>query len=393
MRGGRTAMLGGAAIGVIGLALVLLGIVIDRRQAYFSYLAAYCFAVSIPIGAIIFLAIGHLIGSKWFVAVRRIAEGIAMTMPVFVVLLIPILLGIRDVYPWAGAPMLEAKEPWFDPEHFAHLLHHKAPYLNTPFFIGRSIAFVLFWTLLAFVFWRWSRRQDGDPASAPLGSPRTVSAIALPLLAFTLTFAAIDWMMSLSPAWFSAAFGLYWYAGGFMAAMAVLVIAATAAQNGSLAATLQKGHFSAVGRLMFAFVVVWAYIAYAQGFIIWIGNKPEEVPWYIARVRTSWGGVGILLILGHFALPFLILLTKDIKRYPKLLSIVAGWLLLMHYVDVHWLVMPALHAGFTVHWLDLAALCAVVGLPLAFGVWRMRGQPLLPLGDPRLSVGLRYTAP
>jgi hypothetical protein len=244
------------------------------------------------------------------------------------------------------------------------------------------------WIGLSALLRRWSFRQDERGPDAP-GRPVAISALTLPALAFTLTFAAFDWIMSLTPAWFSAAFGLYYFSGGMIAAVAVVLIAAALGRR-ALDEKLGPSHFHALGRLLFAFVVVWAYIAYVQGFIVWIANKPEEVVWYIARVRGSWGGIGVFLIAGHFAVPFFVLLSKDVKKTAPAVAAMAAWLLVMHYVDIHWLVLPVLHPGSSFHWLDVAALVGVAGLTVAFGAWRLRGVPLLPARDPRFEAGVRY---
>lgn len=385
--GGGPAMLVAAVIGIIGIALFVVGLGANKRQAYHSYLAAYVFVVSLPIGALIFICIGHAMGSKWFVAVRRIPEAMVGAFPILALLFIPIVLGMKQLFPWVKGA--EFTIPDMANAHWQHLMHVKRPYLNENGFIIRGIVYLAIWIILAEVFRRWSFKQDRDP-NVLISSPRKLSGPALPLIAFSLTFAAFDWMMSLSPAWYSAAFGLYWFAGSFMAAMATMILLAARGKATTMPHLLTPGHFGALGRLMFAFVVVWAYIAYAQGFITWIANKPEEVPWYLERIRNGWGTVGIFLIVGHFALPFLILLQKDLKRKPKQIAVAAVWLLIVHYVDMHWLVLPALHHTFKPHWLDLACIAGVGGLAVAFALFRQRGRLVVPVGDPRLETGLRY---
>ncbi len=388
--GGGVALIVSAVIGVVGLALFFVGMGADKRQAYHSYLAAFVFVTSIPIGALIFLCIGHAMGAKWVVPVRRISEAIVAAFPVLALLFIPIILGLKQLYPWVHGAAFRTAE--MSNPHFEHLMHKKAAYLNETGFIVRGFGYFLAWIIIAEVLRRWSFKQDRDPGSVTLFHSRAVSAPALPIIAFALSFAAFDWMMSLAPTWFSAAFGLYWFAGGFMAAMAVIIICAAQAEKNVLRDALKPAHFHALGRLLFAFVIVWAYIAYTQGFITWIANKPEEVTWYIARVRGSWGVWGVVIIVSHFALPFLILLNKDLKKKPRLIAGMGLWLLIAHYFDMYWLVMPALHPGFSFHWLDIACLAGVGGITVAFALLRFRGRALVPIGDPRLEIGLRYSS-
>jgi len=200
-----------------------------------------------------------------------------------------------------------------------------------------------------------------------------LAAAGLPILGITLTFAAFDWIMSLTPAWFSAIFGLYVFAGGFIAALGLVAVVAPGAP------AVGPSHTHALGKLTFAFVIFWAYMAYAQGFLIWIADKPEEVTWYLPRVGGSWGVLFVAVIAANFVLPFALLLSRDLKRHPRALAAVGAWLLVAHYLDVAWMVLPVLHpTGIRAHWLDLAALAAVGGLAAAAASARLRRTPSCP---------------
>jgi hypothetical protein len=384
-KGGGRAPLIALGVGAAGLLILVLGLFIDRRQTAYSYLAAYAWAASLPLGALLFLMTGHLMGSVWTIPFRRITEGVVAAFPALAILFVPVAIGLGDLYSWAGAPGPGADDP-----HVQHLIHHKHAYLRGDFFIIRTAVYYALWIGLGTILCRWSIAQDRDPARAS-GPPRVASGAGLPAMALTLTFASFDWLMSLMPQWFSAAFGLYFFAGSAVGGLALIVALSDRANRTLLAGALGPSHFHALGKLLFAFVVVWAYIAYSQGFIIWIAHKPEEIVWYVARVRSSWGWVTLALVIGHFALPFFLLMPREVKRRPKLLTIGAIWLLAFHYLDIHWLVLPALRPGFYPHWLDLGALAFVGGLTAAFGLWRMRGLPVVPIGDPRLPAGMRYT--
>ncbi len=382
--GGRAPLIA-AGVGVLGLLVFLIGVFVDRRQAFHSYLAAWAWAASLPLGALLFVMTGHLMGSVWTIPFRRISEAVVGAFPAVAILFIPLVFGLGDLYSWAGAPGPGADDP-----HVRHLIHHKAPYLRPSFFVVRAGVYLALWTGVGYLLCRWSFRQDRDPA-APAGTPRVISGAALPAMALTLTFAAFDWLMSLMPQWFSAAFGLYFFAGAAVGGLALVAAASAHANRTVLAGALAPSHFHALGKLLFAFVVVWAYIAYSQGFITWIANKPEEVVWYVARARGSWGWVTLILVLGHFFYPFFLMLPREVKRRSSLLTGAALWLLVFHYLDIHWLVLPALRSGFYPHWLDLAALAGVGGSAAAFALWRLRGRPIVAVGDPRLPAGMRYT--
>ena len=360
------------ALGAIGLAA---GFFVDRKQAAFSFLAAYGWGVSIALGALLFLLIAHVWKARWPVIFRNVLEGVAGTLPYFGALFVVVLIFRHDLYPWISPEHVEEA-------HVRHLLHLKAPYLNVPFFIGRAVFYFAVWTVLVVLSRRWA--LSGDKV-------RPLSGAGIPLVFLTLTFASFDWLMSLTPAWYSTAYGVYLFSGGFLGAFCVLALAGRALGRGPLEGKLSASHLHAVGRLLFAFTVFWAYIALFQAFIIWIANKPEEVVFYVPRLQTSWRWVTVALLVGHFAVPFFILLSRDVKRDPRRLGAVAVWQLFMHWVDLHWLVLPALHPhGFSPHWLDLAALLAVGGGAVAFAAWLLQGREPAPAEDPLYEAALRY---
>jgi hypothetical protein len=239
----------------------------------------------------------------------------------------------------------------------------------------------------------WSVRQDAEGGVALTLRQRRLGAGSLPFLALTMTFASFDWMMSLDPRFFSTIFGVYWFAGSFMGAFAVVIVAAAATRHDPTAfghhASLE--HFHSLGKFLLAFVSFWAYVAFSQFMLIWIANIPEEVPWYILRIDGGWRFVGMFLALFHFLVPFFLLLSRDLKRSPRSLSLVAAWLLLAHWVDVYWLVMPHLHADGPRPWIfDLTAFVGVGGAAVAFTILRMRGAATVPVRDPYLEESLRY---
>jgi hypothetical protein len=366
-----------AALGLVGCAV---GLAVDPGRTYLSYLAAYVYGISLALGALCLVLITHATGARWFVVVRRPAEAIAGTMPVFALLFVPLLFGLPRIYPWvAPGPELAA------------VVAPKHAYLNVPFFVARAASYLAVWWWLVARLRRWSARRD-DPAHAAESRPLLVSGLGLMVFGFTVTFAAFDWLMSLDPGWSSTAFGLYYFAGGLVGALGLMAVVVWALErDGVLAGRVGGSHYHALGRLTLTFVVFWAYIAYAQGFLIWIADVPREAEWYLRRWHDGWSTVLIALAVGHFVLPFFALLSRSLKRNGPALAAIGAWLLLMHYVDVFWLVLPALRgAPAAVRWQDAAALLAVIGVAVAFGVRQLSATTVVPIHDPDLAASLGY---
>jgi hypothetical protein len=381
----RSLILAAGVLGLLGAVATAIGFATEPTQAAFSYLTAWLFAFSIAIGALVMLMIAHATGARWAIPFRRFLEAITGALPVLAILFVPIALSVHRLYVWADPP------PSLAPEALAKLAH-KAPYLNVPFWTIRAATVLVGFSVAGELLARWASRLGTDE---PRYRARLV-ALATPGLvatAFMLTFAVFDWLMSLTPLWWSTIFGLLFWSGGFLAALAaVSVIARDARRVREVDAAITADHTGALGRMMFAFLAFWAYMEFSQGLIIWIANKPGEVPWYVARGAAGWGAVFAILVIGHFALPFFLLLSRGLKRRPTPLALVGWWLIAMHYVDVYWLVMPVLHANVSVHWLDVAAPLAVVGISVAIAAIRTRDRSPLPTEDPRWPEALAYKA-
>lgn len=376
-------------VGAVGGAIWGVALLLDATAALHAYLTAWLVGLSVALGALCLVMIAHVTGARWFVVVRRLAEATAATLPVLALLFLPLVAGMEVLYPWA-------RPPGALPEALREAVAEKEAYLNRGFFLGRAALYFAVWIGLAEGLRRLSLHDDRAPgAGREARSSRrrrvTVSAVGLPAFGFTVTFAAFDWILSLDPEWHSGVFGLYYFAGAVLAALAVLVLLAAGLQRrGALPDGPAASHYHALGRLLLTFVLFWAYIAYSQGFVAWIADLPEDASWYLARWEDGWSGVLVVLGIGHFALPFVALLSRDLKRRPVRLSAVAAWLLAMHVLDVHWLVGPSGGAGPWPGWEEAAALLAVAGLATAAGLARMRGRPAVPVGDPELEASLRY---
>jgi hypothetical protein len=382
-RGGRRPLLGGLGAALLGALLLALGLVLAPRQTLFSYLAAYAWAHSIVLGMLALLMTCHAMGATWPVALRRLQEAVVGAMPLISLLFLPVLLGMSQLYPWRHP------EAVADPVA-RELLEHKLGWLNWGGFTGRAVAYQVLWLATARALRRWSFEMDHPSAPDRTRAMKILSSIFLPAVGLALTFAAFDWLMSLSPDWYSTMFGLYYSIGGFLAAIALWTILTAAVQRTGRLAGVGRSHYYALGRLLLAFVVTWAYLAFFQFFLIWIANKPLEARWYVDRSRGGWAVVSGLLFFGHFAAPFVLLLSYRLKQRLAPLTVLSAWILVMHYVDVHWMVAPARGGGPIYHWLDLGALLFVAGLALAFAVWRQRGRPLVPTGDPALDRAFAY---
>lgn len=365
-------------IGGIALAALLFcsaGLVADPVQFHHSWLTALFFVISIALGALIFTMIFHLTGATWSVPVRRLLENLAAPMPLLFVLFLPVLFGVHSLYHWSHAEAVAG-----DP-----LLQLKAPYLNHSFFAVRAFLYFAVWILLALRLRRQSLLQDdGHDHTAGM---RCTSAAGVILFALTLTFASFDWFMSLDAHWYSTIFGLYIFSGCAVAGLAAVILLARHLQSrGHLRETIGMQQYHDLGKLLFAFTVFWAYMAVSQYFLIWYGNIPEETIWYHHRWHGSWKIVSLILVFGHFLIPFMLLLTRWAKRNLAVLAGFSLWLLFMHWLDLQWLVMPSLHKeGFTLSWMDGAALVGCGGLYLWYLGRLLRASALAPVGDARLA--------
>ncbi len=385
-QGGRRLLGTATAVAALGLGLTLVGgLVFDAKRALFSYLVAFVYWAGIAVATLILLAAFHASSARWPVVVRRFLETVPQSLPIFVVLFVPVALGAGHLFPWANPHALEGEA--------LHLMEHRAAWLNPSAFTLRTLLYFAFWFAVARTLRAWSVRQDAAGGATLTRWQRRLGAGSLPFLALTMTFAAFDWMMSLDARFYSTIFGVYWFAGSFVCAFAVTILAGTATRGdrNAFGHHMSVEHFHSLGKFLLAFTAFWAYVAFSQFMLIWIADIPEEVPWYILRIEGGWFWVGIFLAVFHFLVPFFLLLSRDLKRNPKALSLVAVWILLVHWVDLYWLVMPHLHGGGPRPWIfDLTAFAGVGAAAVAFTVLRMRGTASVPVRDPYLEDSLRY---
>lgn len=374
-----------AGVGIAGiLASLVLGFVVgpDPDGLVRSWLVNYAYFLSLGLGGLFFVMVTHITRAGWSVALRRLAEGVAVGIVPMAALVVPVLLGMDRVYEWA------------QPDHVAHdpLLQHKSPFLNTSFFIARILVYFVFWTALTWYFTRASTRQDVD------GQPDTsldmgrLAAPGIIIFALTTTFAAFDLLMSVSPHWYSTIFGVYYFGGSFLAFVSFTAIAVLLLQRaGFLRNVLNREHFHDLGKLAFAFTVFWAYIGVSQYLLIWYANIPEETLWYQIRQTGPWTWVTILLVVGHFFVPFVLLISRHTKRRPAVLCAIAAWILFMHWVDLYWLVVPASSPdAVPLALTDLTTWIGIGGVFVAAALAFLARHPLIPVRDPRLTESLEF---
>ena len=377
-----------------GLGAILISIGIgfvmgdNLKRFFFSYVQNYVFFTSLGLGALFFVMLQHLTRASWSVVVRRLAEIISGSLPFMALLalpiIVPMLMGNSELYYWLD-PAIREHDP---------LVAHKVGYLNLPFFIIRMVLYFAVWTWLSQLFLKASTRQDqsGDP-KITLKLWR-MSAPGIALFALTSTFFAFDLLMSLDPHWFSTIYGVYFFAGSMLGFFGLLVISSIWLQaSGRLRQVITVEHYHDLGKLLFAFVFFWGYIAFSQYMLYWYANIPEETGWYLRRQTGEWTTFSWFFLAFHLLIPFAILLSRLLKRRKRLLVFWALWLLVAHWIDMYYLVMPEYAPGsgdVPWHILDLTCLLGVGGMFAAFCLWRAAGRSLVPLKDPMLADSLRF---
>jgi hypothetical protein len=373
-----------AAFVAVGAVLWLASGISSTRQFFLSYLVAYTFWLGTALGSLVLLMVQHITGGRWGLVIRRVLESGSRTLWLLALLFVPVLLGawLGGLYAWVY--------PGNDPD-----LKHKAAYLNLPFFLARAVAYFAIWLLIAFVLNRWSRQQDENAAFPPRRF-RLLSGPGLVLYGFTITFASIDWVMSLDPHWYSTIYPPLFATGQVLNGMAfAITIFVLLATHRPLSETLDPQLFRDLGNLLLAFIMLWAYMSFSQFLLVWVGNLPEETTWYLLRSRPYWWVVPLALFLLNFAVPFLLLLQRDVKQKPRRLARIAVLILVMRFVDIFWWVEPAYSEGrsYAFWLLDLAAWAAVGGVWVWVFLGQLRQRPLLPRHDPYLPAVLHHEVP
>jgi hypothetical protein len=368
----------GLIVGVAGAVIGGLGVVLQPDQFMPSWLIGFLFCLGLSLGCFALLMLQHMTGGQWGLVTRRIFEAGTRLLPLAVLLFIPVAIFAPKLYLWAQPEAVRADS----------ILQAKAPYLNLPFFLIRAVVYFAVWLFGSMMLNRWSVQQDAGELAiteADTRRFRVISAPGLLIYVLLISLAAVDWIMSLTPHWYSTIFGLILVVGQGLCALSFAVaVLATLVSREPMNGLLKAHHFHDLGKLMLAFVMLWAYFSFSQFLIIWAGNLPEEIPYYLDRMRHGWQYVSLGLIVGHFALPFCLLLSQDLKRRPNLLARVAWFIVAIRLYDVIWLVAPTFNQDgrFPIS-------LANVGIPLALGgLWlflfagQLRKRALVPVNDP-----------
>jgi hypothetical protein len=367
------------AAGAAGLILgaVASALTAGAAQFFQSYLMAYMFCLGLTLGCLALGMVHQLSGGAWGVVLRRPIGAASRVLPVLTLLFVPILIGMSRLYIWTHADVVAADE----------LIRHKQLYLNTPFFIGRAVLYFAVWNTVSFLLNRWSLEQDrtGDPQLAR--RMQRLSAGGLVAYGLTITFASFDWLMSLAPDWYSTIYGMLIIGGQGLAAISFLVLTiAWLSRRPPLDTIIIADHFHDAGNLTLTFVMLWAYFAFSQYLIIWAGNLPKEISWYQHRLQTGWRAIAIILVVFHFVVPFLVLLSRRVKRQAAALAAVAAAILIARLVDLFWLIAPEFHQnGIAVSWLDVLLPASLLSLWLGCFVWQLRGRAIFPVYDPEFD--------
>ncbi|HEY3348830.1 MAG TPA: hypothetical protein VGM13_03585 [Thermoanaerobaculia bacterium] len=379
-RVGRRAL----AVGAVFAAASAAGFVANPVQFYRSYLVAFCLVLGVALGSLAIQALHHMTGGAWGLVIRRILEASSRTLPLVALFAVPLLFGLRHVYPWADPARVATDE----------ILHHRAAYMNPTGVILRLALCFAVWTAFALALSRLSKKQDDAPFAGLERRMQLVAAPALAIYCLLISVAAIDLLMSTDPHWYSAIYGIYVVGGQAISGMAFTLVAALfLAKREPFRAAVQQRHVHDWGKLLFAFTMLWAYFSVSQLIIIWSGDLPEEITFYKARVTGGWLAVSLALALFQFVVPFVFLLSANFKKNLGRLSAIAALLLFMRGVDLFWLVAPAWHPeGLSIHWLDAALPAALFGLWLAVFARELARRPLLPVNDPALPAAMEVHA-
>ncbi len=383
-------------LGLIGVVAVAVSVSVGMsetflEQFYFSYLIGWTFCLSLALGCLFVVLIKHLVRAEWIIVLRRIPEAAAVSFPLLIILFIPILIGIFDphgpYHHWTADGIADPNSTDYD-----EILAGKVAYLNIPFFLIRIAFYFLSWTFISSRLWRLSVLQDVTHDLGINARLRHLSAWGLPVSSITTAFAAFDFLMTLYPHWFSTIFGVYFFSGAFLAAFCFIALCAAGLQRaGMLRGVVTSEHYHDLGKLMFGFVVFWAYIAFSQYMLYWYGGIPEETVWFKYRLQNGWETHSGLLLFGHFIVPFLILLPRAIKRFSTPLAIIAVWLLMMQWFDLHWQAMPVLHPDQAqLHWLDLSCWIGLLCVFVSAFLWRLSRHAIVCEGDPQLGKSLHF---
>lgn len=369
-------------IGAIGLVLTLFLMIKDFHHSIFSYLNAFIFFTALSLGALFFVIIQFLTRAGWSVLIRRIPEHLMKNIGIMVLFFIPLLFGLSELYHWTHT----------DAVAHDHLLQSKAPYLNVPFFVIRAFIYFGLWYWLSSAFFKFSVQQDEDNDRSLTLKLQKYATFGVLIYALSQTFAFIDWVMSLTPHWYSTMFGVYFFAISIVLVLSTIIVMVSVLRKaGFLKDMINVEHYHDLGKLLYGFNIFWAYISFSQFFLIWYANIPEETHWFHEHFAENWDWLSTTLLIGHFAVPLLLFVSRHAKRNISFNTLMAFWLILMTLIEIYWIIMPNLyHHGIHITLADVTSLVGIGGI--YFGVFfkRMAKYSLYPVNDPRLEESVHF---
>ncbi len=372
----------GAILLLVGLVIVVLGFWTEKTRAAFNSLVLLMFLSSIGVGSLFLVAIEYLGGAVWSTPFRRISEFLAATLIILPLIALPVYFNLHDLFHWTHIEAVEV-----DP-----ILKGKEAYLNIPFFTIRVLFYFAVWILFYFLITRNSYKQDITKDSKLTRSNIRLSAIFMPVFGLTITFASIDWMMSLEPHWFSTIFGVYYFSGTVLAALAsATFIIVLMNEKGFFVKGIVSDHYYSLGALLFAFTNFWAYIAFSQFMLIWYANLPEETVWFLQRWEGSWIYFSIALMIIHFVVPYFGLVSQPSKTNPKRLIFMSLWILAAHFMDLYWMIMPTYSkSSVSLGWMEIGFPLVAIGILILVFMFNSSKKNIIPVGDPKLKRGMDF---
>jgi hypothetical protein len=369
------------AVGALFFALFVFGLLVDRTQFFHAYLVGFIFWIGITLGSMALLMLQYLTGGAWGLIIRRVLEAASRTLPLMLILFIPVLLRLNQIYSWTNRAEMD---------QVPALREKAAHYLNPAFFTIRAAIYFAIWLLMMWLLNSWSLKHDRTADRRFAKRLQMISGPGLGLLIITITFASIDWVMSLDPAWSSTIFGLIFVASWSLSALAfAILVMSWLARREPMNAVVRTSHFHDWGNLLMALVMLWMYFAFSQYLIIWSANLPEETTWYVARKHDGWGIIALGTVILQFAFPFLTLLSRAAKKSPQKLGQLALLILIMRVLDVIWLIEPTFNREhFHLSWMDIVAPIAMGGIWIAVFAWQLQRRSLIPINDLQLEQAL-----
>lgn len=366
--------------GAVGLIVSLVGYFLNSEQFFYSYLTSFTFFTSIALASMIMVMIHHITKSSWGTVLRRIPESFFANIWIWSIFIIPVLIGMSTLYSWTNTEYI-ADDP---------IMVGKIPYLNVPFFVIRQLLYFAIWGYLGHRLYKVSIEMDKTNDWGLAQALRNLSAPGILIFALTIAFASFDWLMSLDAHWFSTMFGVYFFAMSFQALFPILILMVFWLHKKEiLKNTIGKAHIYDLGAWFFGFSVFYAYIAFSQFLLIYYANIPEETLWFYHRLEGSWEWVTYSLLFGRFIIPFILLLNRDTKHNQKLLVFTSILVIVMHFVEIYWIIMPVMsHSGVAISWIDFTTFIGLGGIFMGLFFQQFKKNNIVPINDPQLSNSL-----